>query len=50
MRVLQKQITLPNYNRGFHLITSIIYREFPEIQTIEKGIVHIQYMVLYISL
>lgn len=34
--VQQKQITLPSFQRGYHLITNIIEKELPELP--EKGI------------
>ena len=33
----QKEIQLKPFKRGFHSITEIVIREFPEIKTIEKG-------------
>ncbi|PWG06860.1 secondary thiamine-phosphate synthase enzyme YjbQ [Polaribacter aquimarinus] len=33
----QKEIQLPPYKRGFHLITETILREFPAVKSIEKG-------------
>lgn len=33
----QKEIQLPPFKRGFHLITDLILDAFPEIQKIEKG-------------
>ncbi len=41
MNVYQKEIRLPVYARGFHLITRVIEKEFSEISKIKKGIVHI---------
>jgi len=37
MKIFQKEIRLPEYRRGFHLITHIIRNEFPEIREIYKG-------------
>ncbi len=37
----QKQITLPNYPRGFHLITDLIINEIPEIRDISTGLLHV---------
>ena len=37
----QKTITLPAKNRGFHLITRDILAEFPEIDEIRIGILHV---------
>ena len=33
----QKEIQLPSFERGFHLITDYIVNSFPEIKSIEKG-------------
>ena len=33
----QKEIQLPPYTRGFHLITETILREFQAVKSIEKG-------------
>jgi secondary thiamine-phosphate synthase enzyme len=41
MNFFQKEIILPRYNRGFHLITGNIIEEFDDITKIEKGILHI---------
>ncbi|MBC8322536.1 MAG: YjbQ family protein [Candidatus Marinimicrobia bacterium] len=37
----QKQIILPNYPRGFHLITDLIENEMLEINDISAGLLHI---------
>ena len=37
MEFYQKEIILHPFNRGFHLITSIIERETPEIKKIREG-------------
>lgn len=37
MKFFQHEISLPEYKRGFHLITSIIERAIPEMKEIEKG-------------
>ena len=37
----QKSFYLPASSRGFHLITKEIVREFPEIQRIEVGLLHL---------
>jgi len=37
----QKQITLPNYTRGFHIITDEIVNAIPEIKDIEIGTVQV---------
>lgn len=41
MRFLQKEIRLKPYNRGFHIITSIIEKELVGIESIKAGIAHI---------
>lgn len=37
MKFYQKQIQLPAFKRGFHLITSLLETEFPELQNIQQG-------------
>ncbi len=41
MKTFQKQITLPTFPRGYHLITDIIAQKFPEIKEIDQGILHV---------
>ncbi len=41
MSSFQKTIRLSPYPRGFHLITRVIEREFPELQQIRIGILHV---------
>ncbi len=41
MKSFQKQISLPHYRRGFHLITRNIIDHFPEISEIRVGILHV---------
>ncbi|MTI32550.1 secondary thiamine-phosphate synthase enzyme YjbQ [Xanthovirga aplysinae] len=41
MKTFQKQITLPSFKRGFHLITPIIEREFPEIAEVSAGLLQV---------
>lgn len=42
MPVIQKEFRLPEFPRGFHLVTSLIEREIArELQNIPTGIVHI---------
>ncbi len=38
MKIIQKEISLRPYNRGFHLITTEILEALPEIRSINKGI------------
>lgn len=37
MKYFQREITLPSYKRGFHLITSLIVKAMPEIGEISMG-------------
>lgn len=41
MKTFQREITLPAFPRGFHLITQMIAREMPEISRISAGILHV---------
>jgi secondary thiamine-phosphate synthase enzyme len=41
MKFFQKEMILPRYRRGFHLITDLIREEFMDIKQFEKGILHI---------
>lgn len=41
MKIVQKEIMLPSFPRGFHLITKYIERELPEIQSVEVGILQV---------
>jgi secondary thiamine-phosphate synthase enzyme len=41
MKFFQKEIILPRYRRGFHLVTDNIVGEFIEMKQIETGILHI---------
>ena len=41
MTVYQREIRLPAFPRGFHLITQMIEREVPEIAEIESGLAHV---------
>ena len=41
MNFFQKEISLPAFSRGFHLITSVIEREFPELRKIEVGFLQV---------
>lgn len=41
IHTVQKQITLPAHERGFHLITRAITQEFTELQTIRQGLLHV---------
>ena len=41
MKVIQKEIQLQSLPRGFHLITSEIINQFPEIRNFKVGIAHL---------
>ncbi len=41
MQLYQKEIVLRPYSRGFHLITSIIRDELPEIERIQMGFLQV---------
>lgn len=41
MAWLQKEIRLPGFNRGFHLITNEVLRQLPEIEKFNVGIMHL---------
>lgn len=41
MFFFQKEISLPSYKRGFHLITSSIIKAIPELQQIQQGMLQI---------
>lgn len=41
MKTFQREITLPPFSRGFHLITSLIVREVPEIGEMDVGLLHV---------
>ena len=41
MKFFQKEMILPRYRRGFHLITDQIKDEFSDIKSIDIGILHI---------
>lgn len=38
---IQRQVQLPRFARGFHLITERVVRQLPEIQTIKIGLLHV---------
>lgn len=37
----QKQIILPSYERGFHLITEMVIEELPELRKLKSGLLHL---------
>ena len=39
--VIQNQIILPSFPRGFHIITDEIVKEIPEIKGISAGLLHV---------
>ena len=41
MSFIQKEISLRARNRGFHLVTSEIISQIPELKTIKRGLLHI---------
>jgi secondary thiamine-phosphate synthase enzyme len=41
MKTVQKEITLPAFPRGFHLVTDLVVREVPEIREIRAGLLHV---------
>lgn len=41
MKIIQKEIVLPPFPRGFHLITKHVEKSLPEINTIEAGILQV---------
>ncbi|WP_298472391.1 secondary thiamine-phosphate synthase enzyme YjbQ [uncultured Maribacter sp.] len=41
MVYIQKEIRLPKYCRGFHLVTDVILNQFLEIKRIKVGVLHV---------
>lgn len=41
MHFFQKFITLPSFERGYHLISSQLFKDFKDIEKINTGLVHI---------
>ena len=41
MTLIQKEISLQSRHRGFHLVTSEILTQLPELKTVNKGILHV---------
>ncbi|MEQ9285260.1 MAG: secondary thiamine-phosphate synthase enzyme YjbQ [Cyclobacteriaceae bacterium] len=41
MIAIQKEITLPAFSRGFHLISRHVLAELNEIQTLQVGVLHV---------
>ncbi|MCZ6693260.1 MAG: secondary thiamine-phosphate synthase enzyme YjbQ [Bacteroidetes bacterium] len=41
MKIYQKQIKLPAFKRGFHLVTSYIENEFEQLRNIDQGLLQV---------
>ena len=41
MKIVQKEVRLNPYQRGFHLITRILTSQFPEIKNIKQGFLQV---------
>ncbi|MDO6473695.1 secondary thiamine-phosphate synthase enzyme YjbQ [Maribacter sp. 1_MG-2023] len=41
MKLFQNEITLPSYQRGFHIITDVIVKSIPEIKQIQTGFLQV---------
>ncbi len=41
MKIIQQEITLPAFERGFHLITSHVTQNFSELRTLRQGLLHV---------
>jgi secondary thiamine-phosphate synthase enzyme len=41
MKTYQKELTLPLFRRGFHLITPLITSGFTEVRDIQRGLLHV---------
>ena len=41
MKFFQREICLPEFRRGFHLITSNVLKAIPEIKEIRTGLLHV---------
>ncbi len=41
MKIIQQEITLPAFERGFHLITTRVIQDFPELRTLRHGLLHV---------
>lgn len=41
MKTFQREISLPAFPRGFHLVTQLIEKETPEIGQIDVGVLHV---------
>lgn len=41
MKLFQNEITLPSYQRGFHIITGLVVKSIPEIKQIHTGFLQV---------
>jgi len=41
MKVFQKELKLPSYHRGFHLITELVLQSIPEVKEIKTGMLQV---------
>jgi secondary thiamine-phosphate synthase enzyme len=41
MKTFQREISLPAFSRGFHLVTQLIEKEMPEVAEIDVGLLHV---------
>ncbi len=41
MKIYQKEIRLPAFKRGFHLVTDLIENEIPELRNIQSGMLQV---------
>ncbi len=41
MKIFQKELKLPPYRRGFHLITDIVLQSIPEIKEVNTGMLQV---------
>jgi len=41
MKIFQKELRMPPYKRGFHLITSKVLRHIPELEEIKMGMIQV---------
>jgi secondary thiamine-phosphate synthase enzyme len=41
MKLLQKELTLKPYSRGYHIITDSIRESFPELKEVQKGFLQV---------
>lgn len=41
MKIIQKEVKLPPFRRGFHLITDLVLADIPELKQINQGILQV---------